>query len=321
MGWKGTVRSVSAAMRAAERDAERRRKTEHKAQEADAAWDAVRAWKAHLRNIVNVHANRADDIDWMSLRNRAEPLAPQKSVEQELAAQAALSDFMPRFWDFLSGGSDKRRESLENQLVEARLKDSRSYAVEEDEFQRKLTEFQSDRDLASRVLDGDATAYRDVLTELYSGAEDLLGKTVTFHIEDSKIHVIGHVGDAEAIVPRFRRKQLASGKLSETKMPKGEFNELYQDYVCSVALRLAGDIFGVLPVNDCHVTACTTMLDSSTGHLSKTPILSVFFVRPTYEGLNLANLDPSDSMANFVHTMAFKKTRGFQSIKPLRKMD
>lgn len=103
-------------------------------------------------------------------------------------------------------------------------------------------------------------------------------------------------------------------------MPIGDFNELYQDYVASVALKVAGDIFHILPVEEVFVTCVTSMLNTKTGHKEMTPILSVQAVKETFKRLNLEHLDPSDSLANFNHAMNFKRTKGFQFGEPLKSM-
>lgn len=98
-------------------------------------------------------------------------------------------------------------------------------------------------------------------------------------------------------------------------MTKSNYNELYQDYVCSVVLRIAREIFALVPINEIVITAKDEMLDSKTGYKNLEIILSVFIVRNTIESLNLNNIDPSDSMQNFIHNMNFKKTTGFSSVK------
>lgn len=188
-------------------------------------------------------------------------------------------------------------------------------------YRSGLEEWENDRTLAQRLLNGEAAAIKEVIEEMQSlSDQDLIGSSVSFAIDDSFLHVKPAVHTDE-IVPNFRRKQLASGKLSETKMPVGQFNELYQDYVGSVALKVAGDFFQILPLDEIYVTCLTTMLNPQTGHQEMTPILSVQFVRSTFAGLNLAKLDPSDSMTNFNHVMSFKKTKGFARIEPLKPID
>jgi len=90
---------------------------------------------------------------------------------------------------------------------------------------------------------------------------------------------------------------------------------LYQDYVCSVALRVAGELLALLPFQTVVVTATDKLLNSTTGHIEEQPILSVAIPRSTLDDLNLGLIDPSDSMQNFIHNMNFKKTKGFTAIE------
>lgn len=146
--------------------------------------------------------------------------------------------------------------------------------------------------------------------------DDLIGSSVVFEIGEGFLHALPEVHSSD-IVPSVRRKQLASGRLSESKMPAGQFNELYQDYVASVALRIAGDLFHIVPLDEIYVTCKAEMLNSSTGHQEMTPVLSVMFLRETMKRLNLKSIDPSDLLQNFKHVMKFKKTKGFEQIEPL----
>ncbi|MDN3644849.1 hypothetical protein QWY75_01365 [Pontixanthobacter aestiaquae] len=321
MGWKGTVRSVSAAMRAAEREAERRRKAEFKAQQIEEAGQAVDDWKQYLDDIISVHTDKADDINWQSIANAPPLVEPKPEKRHQAEALANIENFQPRIFDFVFGGTSRRRERLDAALADAIAADSDEFARKRSEYLIAEQEREEDAHLATRVLDGEKSAYSEVISVLYDGEELYLGQSIQFKIDDNSVHAMPLVSEADDIVPTFRLKQLQSGKLSKTKMPKGEFNELYQDYVCSVALRLAGDIFGNLPLDECHVTCSATMLNTKTGHLEDAPILSVLFVRDTFERLNLSGLDPSDSLANFNHEMNFRKTKGFERIEPLKPTD
>jgi len=185
------------------------------------------------------------------------------------------------------------------------------------EYSEELSDWQKDTILAKKLLAGESAAIHEVVKEMQSFSDvEFLGTGIEFMIEDNFIHALPKIHGDE-IVPSFRRKQTASGKLSETKMPKGEFNELYQDYVASVALKVAGDLLQILPLNEIYVTCSAIMLNSKTGHQEETSILSVQFVRNIYERLDLNHLDPSDSLENFKHEMKFTKTKGFHRIERL----
>ena len=318
MGWKGAVRSMAAAARRAEREAERERKLYAKQQMIEEAADAVAEWQDHIRDIVSLHVNPADDMDWDAVMRQPEPQEPSPSSSRETEAAARLEAFQPRWWDFLWGGSEKRRAGLEQALLEARAEDVRSYEQALEEYRSRHLEWKSDTELAKRLLDGDVSAQRDVIAEMQSfSGEGLIGTQLTFRLNDEFLHAVAHVHGDE-VVPKVRRKQLQSGRLSESKMPAGEANELYQDYVCSVALRVAGDLFALLPRDEIFVTCVAEMLDRATGHMAETPILSVRFVRDTFRRLSLGRIDPSDSLRNFHHEMSFKRTSGFAPVVPLK---
>lgn len=80
----------------------------------------------------------------------------------------------------------------------------------------------------------------------------------------------------------------------------------YQDYVCSVAIRVARDIFALLPVQNVIVHATNNGND----------ILSVKFDKKTFSSLKFNFIDPSETINKFEHNMKFD-TGGFGSIEKL----
>lgn len=317
MGWKGTLRSINAAAKATAREAEKRQKEQLKAQIAEDAAEDVQNWKNYLRDITSVHSHVAEKLDWSRLEKSNQPRRPLETTRRGDAAQQELDAYRPSFLTRLTGGEAKARERLASAVQEAKREDDRENRVASAEYDKSFSEWKADKDMAARVLSGDADAYIEVLQSASSFTDEgRIGSKISFSIKEGAVQVLPEV-HGEDIIPDFRRKQLASGKLSETKMPKSEFNELYQDYVASVALRISGDVFQVLPVDEVYVTCLAEMLDSSTGHKAPTPILSVRFVRETYFSLNRTMVDPSDSLSNFVHEMKFSRTKGFSPIQPL----
>lgn len=321
MGWRGAVRSMAAASRRAEREAERRYKHFTKQQMIADASDAVAEWQDRIREIVSLHVDPTDDMNWEAIARKPEPREPSRTNSHEAEATAKLESFQPKFWHVLAGGSQKKREMLEQAVVQARRQDEQAYQQAVSDQRVQHAEWRADRELANRLLSGEVAAQRDVIDEMQSlSSEGLIGTKLSFSISDGLLHAIAHVHGDE-VVPKIRRKQLQSGRLSESKMPAGEANELYQDYVCSVALRVAGDMFGLLPRDEIYVTCVTKMLDRATGHQTETPILSVQFVRETFRQLSLGRIDPSDSMRNFAHEMNFKRTSGFAPITALKSVE
>lgn len=317
MGWKGTMRSMAAASRAAARDAERRRKAINKQNALDDAYDAVVDWEDYIARLITVHVDLADAIDWHSVVASSKPTQPKHQTTHHDRAQKKLSTFKAGLFDKLFGRVEKKLSSLEDDLASAKEKDKAEFQLEKEAHKSKLDEWKSETQFAKRLINGDVEAIRDVLKELEGLVnEDRIGDQISFAISQDVIHAMPSVHTDE-IVPKTRRKLRASGSLSETKMPVGEFNELYQDYVCSVALKVAGDLFHVLPHDTVFVTCMVTMLNTTSGHMEPTAVLSVQFVRETFKSLNLEGIDPSDSMDNFNHVMKFRRTKGFAAVEPL----
>ena len=90
--------------------------------------------------------------------------------------------------------------------------------------------------------------------------------------------------------------------------------DIMQDYVCSCVLRIARDLFAILPVTTVLIHAQDSFIDTSIGNSVKQDILSVLITRDKMEIMDFDLIDPSDAMSNFIHNMKFLKTKGFQPI-------
>lgn len=172
--------------------------------------------------------------------------------------------------------------------------------------------------LQDKVAGGDIDAYYEVVEKL-EPFEDLLAFGSEFEIgTDNPSYIVAEFNvKQEDVIPETELSLTSTGKVSEKPMSKSMYNELLQDYVCSVTLRLARDLFAILPVNKVVVHVVDDMLNSATGHKDKYTLLSVVFDRDTFERLNLEAVDPSDSFANFEHNMKFGKTKGFDAVLKL----
>ena len=109
---------------------------------------------------------------------------------------------------------------------------------------------------------------------------------------------------------------------SVKQIPKGRFYELYQDHICSSVLRVAREVFAILPpVRVVFVHAACDLINTQTGYKDEQTILSVAIPRESLMDLNFEAVDCSDSMANFVHNMNFRKTKGFAPCEQLQPED
>ncbi len=318
MGWKGTVRSIGAAVRAAERDAKRRqreleRQEAHyaKMQDLEQAAYEVDVYENHLDVIQSIHKECSPPIDWNQIFLSERPQEPQKTNNNEAKAQSLLYSYKPGLIDRLFKREQKKRQILSKKLVEAIKSDELEYSDKISNWKKKNQEWDESVTMAASLLDGKAETKIEAINDLQPFSEIAnLGSSLSVTVHDNGIleaTINVHASEIKSL--------LKSGKLSIKKMPKGKFNEIYQDYVCSCILRIANELFAALPDNLVLVTALDELLNTQTGHLEESPILSVALSRSTLAHLNLEAIDPSDSMSNFKHNMLFKKTQGFHLVE------
>lgn len=323
MGWKGTVRSVGAAVRAAERDEKRRQrnlerqqKQYEKMQELEQAAYEVDVYENHIDVIQSTHKECSPPVDWNRIALSGPPKEPKKTKDSEGEAQSISDNYKPGFIDRLFKREEKKRKLFSKKIAEAIKSDKSSYKSRISVWEKETAEWKESVVIAKGLLDGKAEAKIEAIDNLQPFSEiSNLGSSLSISVYDNGILEVTINVHGSEIVPSETKSLLKSGKLSVKNMPKGKFNEIYQDYVCSCVLRVGNELFSTIPDNLVLVTAVDELLDSQTGRLEESPILSVAVSRSTIESLNLEAIDPSESMVNFRHNMSFKKTKGFDRVK------
>lgn len=325
MGWKGTVRSLQASARRAERNAHRRQRELEKQQKEYAKMEAleqaayeVEVYENHIDILLSMHKECADSVNWNLIRSAPEPMEPANDHSLEQAAVHASEVYRPNFWARLFKLERRQREALIAKIAAAKIDDQRVHSIRQGEWAAEHSEWAEARDIAIRILDGDRQAKLDAIEAFESFAEiSHIGSAIRMTVHEGGILEARLAIHGSHVIPTEIKSLLKSGKLSTKAMPTGRFNELHQDYVCSCALRVARELLAILPDDLVIVTALDNVLNGATGHMEELPILSVAFSRPTVDSLNLELIDPSDAMKNFVHNMNFKKGVGFSSVSAL----
>ena len=150
--------------------------------------------------------------------------------------------------------------------------------------------------VSSKILAGDIDTYLQLIYEV-NPLDDLLmyGSNYEFGTDDAK-----------KIEVEFNVNVNALSEAKQT-MSNTEYNLLLQDYVCSVCIRIARDMFALLPIRN---TIVHTVLDGKT-------ILSVDFDRQNLSKVKFGYIDPSDALEQFKHNMDFDETNGFAPVSSL----
>lgn len=328
--FKSALRSYNAAVRRSERDSKRREreaamrfKEQQKLEAIEDARNAVESWEEYVEMIQSMHKDCTAPIDWQEILDSPEPECPEYCDHHECHAKNQLDNFKPSFldkllFDRLFSSSTKKREKLKMLLVKAQNKDKDIHNNKINEFESDKEEWSYLQEMAKGVLGKNiehyknAIEYFDPFSTLSSIGEKI---NIIFNEEYIDIDIYIHSDDT---IPDYTLSLTSTGKLSNKKMAKGVYNELYQDHVCSSILRVAREVFNHLPVEFVRVNAVSDILNSKTGFLEEQAVVSVLIPRQTLEKINLDTIDPSDSMGNFKHCMQFKKTDGF---KPVEKID
>ncbi|WP_298463901.1 DUF4236 domain-containing protein [uncultured Mitsuokella sp.] len=149
---------------------------------------------------------------------------------------------------------------------------------------------------AEAVLNGDIDAYFTVINDL-NPLDDLMQYGSGFECgtdDPRKLSIHFHV-NSDSVLRQAR------------SLPRETYNDLLQDYVCGCAIRIARDMFALLPIR-------SLIVDAWDHH---DEILSVDFGRRPFLQLDFANLDPSDTIEQFEHRMDFEASNGFSAIVPI----
>jgi hypothetical protein len=150
--------------------------------------------------------------------------------------------------------------------------------------------------ISPKILAGDIDAYLQLIYEV-NPLDDLLmyGSNYEFGTDDAK-----------KIEVEFNVNENALSNVKET-ITKKDYNLLLQDYVGSVCIRIARDMFALLPITKVIVH---TVLNGKT-------ILSVEFDRQKLSKVKFGYVDPSDTLIQFKYNMKFNAEDGFLPVQNL----
>ncbi|MCR8631524.1 DUF4236 domain-containing protein [Paenibacillus radicis (ex Xue et al. 2023)] len=276
-----------------------------KMQELQKARHEVESYENHIEMIHSIHKECDDLIDWSTVLSCPEPFLKGQAGPKESAAESALVNFKPRFFDKLFKRIERKREALSKKILDGRREDLEEYRIWEETVL-----------LAKRINNGDTEGYLQVIEEM-NPLDDLaeFGSGFEFYVgDDPNLIVVEFEVNSERVVPREVKTLTKTGKLSIKEISKSKYYDLEQDYVCSCVIRIARDMFALLPINQIFIHAIDERINSSNGLLERVPILSARIDRQILNKLNLDAIDCSDAMKNFDHRMKFLKTSGFQPI-------
>jgi hypothetical protein len=321
MGPKGTLRAVQASERKLQREAQKRQRELMRLEKEKAKLSAieqarleVETYENQLEVLLSVHKEPCEQWDWVSVASALPQPPPKNYFHRELRAKQLALVAFPQVPETTKLAIEKARVSDEQNFQEAMKIRAASTAATE-----KL------RELALRVLSGEHMAFIEAFAEFNPVAEfSTVGSLKQFAVESKDLIECVFKVNANEVIPPQVKTLTSSGKVSIKPMPKSQFHEIYQDYVCACVFRMAREVFAMLPVMTMLVTALADVLDPITGQYLERPVLSVAMPRKTVAGLNFENVSATNAVDGFVHRGNFKVSRkagAFQPIVPLTPAD
>jgi len=317
----------------------------------------VKQYDNYIERLLTIHKDCSDEYNWIELEKTLPPPQPtfkKKPIlkqiseinDNEVYYRKIIDNYKPNFlaklfkvdkrkiknWEnLLENGKEEDKIKTQNEIEQAEQKftiDVRNWEKECDQIKKKyeedFAEYTGLINLAKKINNGDLESYVHVIQEVEPfkeisdfGSEvesTIFSKTKTKTKAKAKAIIQIH---NDTLIPKQVKTLLKSGKISVKDMPIGKFNEIYQDFICSVSLRIARELFAILPLDEVIVTVKGDCLSKSTGKIEVVPLLSVLFIKDTMNNINFDAIDPSDTMKNFKCNMSFKKSQGMDSTNEL----
>lgn len=273
-------------------------------------------WTKYARRLVTVHNRLEKRIEWQTFSHDPPPDEPASVSWRQDAARARLLSYSPSFLDIILRRSGRRRAGLERGLTKAAARDMAEYQDERKAWSARVAVWERHGDLVRRVIAGDVEAWLQVLHQ-QSGLSrrDLFGAMVSYREAQGRLHVVVSL-QPDDLLPAFERRLIAAGRYAPEKIPDESSDMLHRQHVASVALKVAGDVFQILPAEEVYLTCLTGLLNMSAGRQEAMPILSVQFNRDMFRNLNLRK-PALHLIDNFRHVKDFRETGGFGPVKPL----
>ena len=259
-----------------------------------------------LDDIRSIHEVGTEPIDWNEILNEPQPFDPDKMGPREQQARGKKSEKEDSLFSRFFDAAEEEEAEPELSVEEAAKEDRIAYG-----------QWEENRKLAKRILDGDIDAYFEAVQEL-EPFEDILDYGSDFDIgtDIPDVMEVEFHARTSRVVPDKMLTLTSTGKLSSKAMTKTLHYDIAQDYICSCVIRVAREMFAILPVNKVLVHV-EDEVETSSGTSTAT-VLSVLFDRRHFEKLDLDSLDPSETLESFDCHMNFKKTQG---LKPVERVE
>jgi hypothetical protein len=292
------------------RELQRQAKEQAKLTALEQARLEVAESEAEISMLLSVHKDCGSSWDWKQVVSILTPPVPQPRRSEEFKARlgAVCECLSP--------------EETATRITAAQRLDAEASQTARVQFDQAVALAKRYTDLGLRILAGEPASYREaILSEGCFNELSELGCGVKYEITNPDVIDCEITVPGTRVIPAESKTLSASGKVSVKGIPKGRFHEIYEDFLCGSALRVARELFALLPVGTVVVHGLADCADPVTGRESEECVLSVVFDRCRIESLDFDHLDASDTVATFPSNCDFKATRKTGAFKPVARKE
>lgn len=304
-----------------ERELARFERRKAKLAAAEQATEDAQRFDQYLQAIVELHKDCIDEWDWHDINSSPQPPAPVLTKNHENAARSQLDRYRPGLFARAFGRSETRVSELTQAVEVARTTDERDNAAILKRYQELVTTWDIERRIAKLVLASDPGGYQEALNyvDAFGDFNDFGAGARVYRAQADLLVVHYAVGDRE-LIPAEEIKANRSRTVS-SKMPMDRYWSVFQDHVCSAALRIARDVCNVLPIKRVIVNVSRSSTNLITGYRVSETILAVRFWRSVLNQIDLQSGTPTDIVRNFQHRMSFQNAIGFEPVEAFTSED
>lgn len=312
-------RFASAYVSELNKESNRRKRLLEKQKKLESAMIEVDRYNDYIEALIVIHTQSSVVKDWGNIANSPEPQAPVRLSNNQKSAQNKLEAYKPNFIDRLFKLQQLRVNTLNNNVSKAKKLDDEEYHRKSEEYKIEYAEWMKEKEFAQNIVTNNLFYFKQALIE-QSGIQDLLntlGYSIEYTVHNSNSVSVSLYINSEKVIPDYTKTLTATGKLSTRKLAKGKYNQLLFDHVSSCIIKIAKDVFGLLPINSILISVTDRIIIDESDHTEDKAIISVFIPKQTLRTIELSNIQPSESIKHFKHSIDYKKTKGFNVIQPL----
>ena len=267
---------------------------------------AVSEYHEFMDAVTGMHRRSDERIDWNYVYNSPQPFNINALGPKALKVKEKIDGYVPSASEkIFKSRLEKKMASMKEELLKAMEADEETY-----------NGWRSLVDLAGEVLKGKIDAYFEVINELRP-LDDLLefGVDFEFGSNSSDTMHVEYVADSAGAVPFFSLSLSKTGRLQKTNLSKSQHNELISIHIASSAIRIAKDMFALLPVEKTVVHIVDNYINELISKKERVTVLSVEFERDRLEIAEKTKITPLDILQEFRHNMKFTKSYGFRPVE------